>query len=183
MQQETTSAMNDEKQIQSKKKDGAVNLGRHQAQCTICQSPYRQQIEEDWMNWHSPAYFEKVYGLSRDCLYRHAHAFDLFPERHKNISMALDKIVERVDWTTASGSVILAAIKLLMKNNEAGKGDKAVQGADSQKVAPPMSPEERQDPVQDGSLPESPSTANGTTPCQGQEAETASPVTEAQTLQ
>jgi hypothetical protein len=50
---EEIGSVNDEKQIQNKE-GGGVNLGRHQAQCKICSSPYRQQIEEKFMDWGYP---------------------------------------------------------------------------------------------------------------------------------
>ena len=182
MNEEKTGSVNDEKQIQDKK-DGGINLGRHQAQCTICLSPYRQQIEEEWINWRSPGDLEERFKISRYTLYRHAHAQNLFPKRRENVLMALEKIIERVDWTETRCSDVLSAIKLLIKLNGAGQGGKPVEETVPKKVVQPMTPEERQEPVQDGSLPEPPSEANAITPCQSQEGETTSPVTESKQLQ
>ena len=67
--------------------------------------------------------------------------------------MALDKIVERVDETEISGSVILSAIKLLHKNNGAGQGGEPAQNTDFKKLFERMSPEERENFAKDGSLP------------------------------
>jgi hypothetical protein len=182
MQEESTDSMNNKKQIQEKE-SGGVNLGRHQAQCTICKSPYRQQIEEEWISWYSPSHFEKLFDLSRDALYRHAHALDLFTKRRKNILMTFEKIIERVDLTPMSGSVILSAIKAYAKINGAGQGGEPVQGTDLKKLSKRMSPEEREHFVKDGTVPDWFSQETGTTPCQGQEGEKASQVTEANKLQ
>lgn len=183
MTEEKVGSVNDEEQIQEKKDGGGVNLGRHQAQCTICLSPNRQQIDEDWINWHHPGHFKDAFGVSRDTLYRHAHATGLFSKRRKNVSMVLEKMIERVDWAPVSGSVILSAIKVLEKINRAGQEGEPVHETDPKVLLKRMSPEERQQFVQDGSLPEWFSEANGTTPCQSQEGDKTSPVTEAQKLQ
>jgi hypothetical protein len=44
--------MTDKKQL-TDEAGGSVNLGRHESQCTVCSSPYRQQIEAKWINWGS----------------------------------------------------------------------------------------------------------------------------------
>lgn len=59
MHEEKTGSINDEKQIQDKE-GGRINRGRHQAQCTICKSPYRQHIDEEWINWCSPYDLERL---------------------------------------------------------------------------------------------------------------------------
>ena len=161
----------------------SVNLGRHQAQCTIYSSPYRQQIEEEWISWHSPAHFEKAFDVSRDALYRHAHALDLFSKRQRNISMALEKIIERVDWTPVSGSQIISAIQTYMKLNSTGKGTKQAQGTSPKELLERMSKEEREAFVRDGSLPEWFSRAKGATLGESQEEGQESQVPEPKGLQ
>ena len=56
---------------------GSVSLGRHAAQCTVCRHPPRQEIEEDWIAWASPAQIAYDYSVNRYSIYRHAHALDL----------------------------------------------------------------------------------------------------------
>lgn len=76
----------------------SVNLGRHQCQCTICLSPYCQQIEEEWINWGNTTLIAERYGVTRDAICRHAHALDLFSKRQRNIKMALERIIERFGY-------------------------------------------------------------------------------------
>jgi hypothetical protein len=76
---------------------GGVNLGRHQAQCTICLSPYREQIEQEWISWRATNRLAEEFGLTRYAIYRHAHALGLFKKRQRNIRMALERMIERVD--------------------------------------------------------------------------------------
>jgi hypothetical protein len=125
---------------------------------------------------------ESQYAVSRDSLYRHAHALDLFSKRRKNLPMALDKIIERVDVTQISGSVILSAIKAHAKISGAGQAREPVQTTEPKKLFEQMSPEERRAFAQDGSLPKWFPGVRGTTG-QAQEEEKAGEVTETQKLQ
>lgn len=138
---------NDEKQIQDKEGVG-VNLGRHQAQCTVCGHPQRQEIEEKWMDWGSAYRIEKQFGVSHDSIYRHAHALGLFSRREKNIKRALERIIERVDDTIINGSTIIAAISAYLKINSARQGTEQTQGTDIK------SQTEGEAFARDGSLPE-----------------------------
>ena len=174
--------MSDNKQVPVKE-GGSVNLGRHQAQCTVCQHPQRQEIEENWINWGSTYELARDYHLSCDSIYRHAHAFDLFNKRKRNITMALEKIIERVDWTTMSGSVILSAIKTYEKITSAEQGKEHLQGANFKESLERMSQEERAAFARDGSLPEWFSKAIGATPSDGQEGEKESQATETTRVQ
>jgi hypothetical protein len=105
--------------IQSVKHEGVptVNRSRHEAQCSICASPYRQEIEEAFISWRNPTSIADEYGTTRYAIYRHAHAFNLFSKRCRNILMALERIIERADtgiWNvTVSGEV--SAIQLYAK--------------------------------------------------------------------
>ena len=145
--------MNDEKELKDMG-SGNVNLGRHQAQCAICLSSYRQQIDELFIDWVSPHLIVKQYSpISRDSLYRHAHACDLFSKRKKNIGMALEKIIERVDIMPMTGSQVVAAIQAYVKLNSPGKGTGQAQGTNPKELFGRMSKAEREAFVRDGSLP------------------------------
>jgi hypothetical protein len=175
-------SVNDEKQPQDKEGAG-VNIGRHQAQCQICSSPYRQQIEEEWISWNSPQHFKAFYDIHPYTLYRHMHAFDLFSKRRKNVTMALEKIVERMDSTSMSGSVILSAIKALAKINGNGLGGEHVQGTDPKEFFQQMSEEERLAFAIDGSLPARLSKVKAATPSDSQRGSEESETTETKRLQ
>ena len=75
---------------------GAVSRGRHEAFCTLCKHPKREEIEHDFINWHSPAEIAKKYRISnRGTVYRHAHVVGLFTKRRRNVRAALEHIIER----------------------------------------------------------------------------------------
>jgi hypothetical protein len=161
----------------------SVNLGRHQAQCTICLHPCRQEIEEQWINWWYVNHISRDYGVTRDALYRHAHAFDLFSKRRRNIRAALEQIIERVNPTIMNGSVILSAIKEYVKMNSAEQRVEQVQGSNLKKSLERMSKEEREAFVRDGSLPNWFSSPKGATPSDSQAGEKESEVTDTKRLQ
>jgi len=183
MTENKVGSVNEVKQVQDKE-GGGVDIGRHQAQRTICSYSCRQEIDDLFVDWVSPDLIVKRFtNISRDSVYRHAHAFDLFTKRRKNIRMALEKIVERVDFTAMSGSVILSAIKAIEKLNSEGQGVENMQSTDSKKLFDRMSPGERAAFAEDGSLPDWFSRAKGETSDESQEGEREGQVPEPQRLQ
>ncbi len=175
--------MNDEKQLNGKEA-GNVSLGRHQTQCAICLSSYRQAIDELFIDWVSPHLIAQQYpGISRDSLYRHAHACDLFTKRKKNIGMALEKIIEGADNMSMAGSQVVSAIQTYVKLNSTGQGTEQAQGRKPKELFERLSKEEREAFVRDGSLPEWFSRAKGATPTDGHDGEKESQVTETKRLQ
>jgi hypothetical protein len=183
MTEEKIASMTDEKQP-TDKQGGSVNLGRHQAQCAICLSSCRQQIDELFIDWVSPYLIAKQYtGISRDSVYRHAHACDLFSKRKKNIGMALEKIIEKADHMAMTGSQVVSAIQTYVKLNSLGQGAEQAQGTNPKGLFERMSKEEREAFVRDGSLPHWFSRAKGATPSDGQDGEKGSQVTETKRLQ
>jgi hypothetical protein len=162
---------------------GNVNLGRHMSQCSICQSRYREEIEEDWIGWGHPSWIADRYGISRDSLYRHVHAFDLFKERQKNIVRALERIIDKVECATPSASAIVSAVKAYAKINSSGQGVEHMQATNPKKLHERMSQQEREAFARDRSLPDWFSNAIGATPSDGQETEKESQVTETERVQ
>lgn len=73
------------------------SFSRHESQCTVCQHASRSEIEDEFVNWSSPAKLAKAYCITRDALYRHAHAVRLMESRSRNVRIALEKIIERAD--------------------------------------------------------------------------------------
>jgi hypothetical protein len=106
------------------------NLGRHKAQCSICNSSYLNEIEESWLNWSSPAKIEYDFRVSRHSLYRHCHAFNLFTKRRQNLLMAYERIAERADTIQFSGSNVLTALGVVSKLMEAQKAAERVPSAE-----------------------------------------------------
>jgi hypothetical protein len=163
--------------------NGSVNIGRHQAQCSICSSPYREQIEHEWINWTYPVQLEIRFRISRDALYRHAHAFDLFSKRRNNITLAIEKMIEKGDVAEVSGPAILSAIKLLVKLESEKHGEEGAPVTDAIESPKHKSPAEGENVAEGGPLPESLSGAEAATPDESQDGEKASQNTETNRLQ
>jgi hypothetical protein len=73
-------------QPSQKEETPAVSRGRHEYNCSVCSHIHREEIERDFVNWVSPARIAKHYKLAnRASVYRHAHAFGLFPKRQRNV--------------------------------------------------------------------------------------------------
>jgi len=88
-----------------------ASLRRHQSQCSVCAHPQREALEEEWVNWGSTTLLAEKYQLSRDGIYRHAHALDLFRERQKGIKHWYEKVLERLDTVKFSGSDLVKVLK------------------------------------------------------------------------
>jgi hypothetical protein len=105
-------------------KDGSgkqVNLGRHEHNCTVCAHPEREEIERDFIDWKSPSQIAIDHGLTdRKSIYRHAHAFGLFPRRDRNIRAALVRIVERASEVEPTAQAVVAAVQAYAKINSRG---------------------------------------------------------------
>jgi hypothetical protein len=61
-----------------------VDLERHEYHCTICSHAKREEVERAFLNWTSPSRISKQYSVSRDSIYRHAHALGLMEKRRRN---------------------------------------------------------------------------------------------------
>jgi hypothetical protein len=85
----------------------SARLRRHQTQCSVCRHPQCQEIEEAWVNWGNTTLLAKEYGLSRDAVYRHMKAFDLFKVRQQRVKIVYEKILERL-WIRYQSTVRLS---------------------------------------------------------------------------
>jgi hypothetical protein len=100
----------------------AVSLGRHQRNCSVCAHAEREEIETDFVAWHSPATIAGDYGIAdRASVYRHAHALGLFSKRQRNIRAALERIIERAGEVDVTASAVVAAVQAYAKINSAGQ--------------------------------------------------------------
>src|SRR5437763_9390696 len=105
-----------------KRPEATINPGRHAAECKICSHLQRDEIEHDFVNWRSPASIAKQYELAnRASVYRHAHAFGLFPKRQCNVQAAPEKIIERVGEVEVPAPALVAAIQAYSKINASGQ--------------------------------------------------------------
>lgn len=81
----------------SKRRDQPVELTPHQARCSICFHECRDEIEEEFLHWHSPINTAYDFGVSERAIYRHAHAVGLFERRDRNLRYSLGRMIDRVD--------------------------------------------------------------------------------------
>jgi hypothetical protein len=158
----------DEKQLKDEK-GGRVNLGRHRSQCKVCRHPQHQEIEDDWTGWASPSVIEHDYGVGRYSMHRHVCALGLRKKRQRNIRMALERMIEKVDYAQATSSAIVSAIQAYVKITSAEQEKENLQGANFKKLLERMSQEEREAFARNGSLPEWFSIAIAATPSDSQE--------------
>jgi hypothetical protein len=145
---------NDGKRRQSLKEGDNVSRGRHEYQCTVCAHPRREEIEQDWIGWGNTSRIAKNYRVSRDSLYRHAHAFDLFSKRQRNIRKALERIIEQAETVEVNASAVVAAIQAYAKISNSGQWIERVQGTNMNELFDRMTTQELEAYARDGSLPE-----------------------------
>jgi len=141
----------------------SVSLGRHEYQCSICLHSQRQEIEQEWIGWANTCQLAKRYGVSRDSIYRHAHALNLFSKRQRNIRKALERIIDQADTVGVNASAVVAAIQAYAKINNAGQWVDHVQGTNMNALFDRMTREELDAYARDGSLPDCFAKVVGTT--------------------
>lgn len=84
-------------------------LERHRRKCQICDHPLREEIEEEFVNWHPVYRLAKSYDLADyRSIYRHATATGLINARRDNMRWALDSILEQAPGHVNADSVIRA---------------------------------------------------------------------------
>jgi hypothetical protein len=98
-----------------------VNRGRHAAECKICAHSNRAEIEHEFVGWAGANRIATTYGVSRDGVYRHAHALDLFRKRQRNIRAALERIIEQAGEVDVNAAAVVSAIMAYAKIN--GRGE------------------------------------------------------------
>ena len=130
------------------------NLGRHERGCRVCSHPRRIEIEQDFIGWKSPAKIAREYQLrDRACVYRHAHALDLFPKRSRNIRAALEKIIEQADDVPVTAAAVVQAIATYARINARGQLVESNEQVNLHDLFDQMSPEELESYAKDGTLP------------------------------
>lgn len=107
---------------EDKKSERHVNRGRHQAGCKVCSHPQREQIEREWVDWGNTSRIAKYFGLTRDSVYRHAHAMGLSTKRERNVRKALERIIEQAETVPVNASAVVSAIQAYAKINNDWKG-------------------------------------------------------------
>ena len=99
-----------------------VDISHHERHCTICQHPEREAIEEAFLHWHSISGICTDFKVSgRTTVYRHAHAFNLFPRRSRNLRFALGLIIEEAECVRPTTEGIVSAIRAYTRLTDAGE--------------------------------------------------------------
>ena|SRR2546423_14245818 len=132
-----------------------INAGRHAAECKICAHPQRDEIERDFINWHSPASITRNYNLgNRASVYRHAHALGLFSKRQRNVRAALEKIIERAGEVEVNAAAVVSAVTAYARLNSRGELIERSETVNLNSLFARMSAEELDRYAKDGTLPD-----------------------------
>jgi hypothetical protein len=109
------------KKLNTEGKNSPVSQGRHEYHCKICSHPKREEIEQAFLTWTSPVWTATKYGVSRDSVYRHAHALSLLDKRRRNLHSALERIIERAGDVKVSATAVVSAVAAYAKINANGQ--------------------------------------------------------------
>jgi hypothetical protein len=100
----------------------AATLERHARKCAICNHPDREDIEEDFVHWHSPASLAAQYKLpDRYTVYRHARAVGLFELRRSKLRTVYEHILERAERVDVTANSVIRAAKAFASMTDAGE--------------------------------------------------------------
>jgi hypothetical protein len=129
------------------------NPGRHRTICKVCNHDKREEIEQDWIGWGNTTRIAEEYGLTRDSLYRHAHACGLFEKRGKSLKKALERIIEHAETVEVNASAVVSAIQAYAKINDAGKWIERSETVNLNECFERMSTAELEEYARSGKLP------------------------------
>ena len=132
----------------------AASPGRHEAKCTICKHPQREEIEQEFLNWKSPEKIGEAFGLSRDSIYRHARALNLIEPRRRNVRCALERIIERAGDVEVNANAIVSAVATYAKLNASGQLIDRVENVNLNELFSRMTEDEMRRYATRGDLPE-----------------------------
>lgn len=135
------------------RKASAISRGRHEYHCTICSNAKREEIEQAFVNWGSPAWIGKQYGVSRDSIYRHAHALALMDKRRRNVRAALERIIEKAGEVEASATAVVSAVSAYAKINANGQWVERSERVNLNELFERMTRDEMEAYAKDGVLP------------------------------
>jgi hypothetical protein len=130
-----------------------VNQGRHSSRCTICSHPQHDEIDQAFLNWTEPSRLARQYSVSRDSIYRHAHALGLMEKRRRNLRAALDRIIEKAGEVEVNAAAVVSAVSALARINSRGEWVERTQTVNLNALFERMSTEELEAYAKDGSLP------------------------------
>ena len=137
-----------------KRQHSKPNPARHGAQCSVCAHPQREEIDLEFVSWTSPALIATAYKLSRDAVYRHARAMNLFHKRQNNVRAALEKIIEQAAQVEVNASAVVSAVTAYAKINAAGQWIDRSEIVDVNQLFERMTNDELETYARTGELPE-----------------------------
>ena len=130
-----------------------INPGRREHQCTLCSHAQREEVERAFLNWTSTSRMGKQYGLSRDSIYRHAHALGLMDKRRRNVRAALEKIIEKAGDVEVSATAVVSAVAAYAKINANGQWIERSEHVSLNELFDRMTPQEMENYAANGTLP------------------------------
>lgn len=93
----------------------ASDLEHHSRKCQVCRHPYRETIEELFVNWHSPRDIAEEFDgsprLDWPSIYRHARAMGLYAKRSRNLRAVFDLVLENASSVTPTAHGIVAVVR------------------------------------------------------------------------
>ena len=131
-----------------------ISRGRHEYQCTICSHPNRQDIEHAFVNWGNTTKLASQYSISRDAIYRHAHALGLMDKRRRNVRTALEKIIEKAGEVEVNAAAVVSAVSALARINSQGQWIERSETVSLNALFDRMTADELENYAKDGKLPE-----------------------------
>lgn len=144
--------MIDSKNISPKK---AVNRGRHETACKVCNHPERAQIEAEFVSWKSPSQIATDWNLrNRTTLYRHAWATGLMEKRRRNVRAALESIIERGHEVDVTAAAVVQAVVAFARINSEGRLVDRAERVDLNALFEKMTREELREYAESGKLPD-----------------------------
>jgi hypothetical protein len=145
-----------------------VNQGRHEARCSICSHPEREQIEQEFVAWASPAKIAQEHSdqqtISRDSVYRHAHALGLMEKRRRNVRAALERIIEKAGDVEVNAASVVGAVSAYARINSRGEWVERTETVNLAEMFQRMTPDELDNYAKTGVTPEWFKAAAGATP-------------------
>jgi hypothetical protein len=130
-----------------------VSRGRHEYHCSICALSRREELELAFVNWSSPARIAKEFRVSRDSVYRHAHALALFEKRRRNVRVALERIIENAGEVEVSAAAVVGAVTAYAKINTSGQWIERTEQVSMNQLFDRMTRDEMEAYAKDGQLP------------------------------
>jgi len=104
-------------------------LRRHRYECVVCHHPDREEIEEEYINWHDVWQIARKYKIT-DCrsIHLHARAYGLVQARRENVRSALDNIVHKSATAKVTGDMVIRAIRAYSCLTETGEWIEPAEG-------------------------------------------------------